>query len=317
MQLQRCDRRLGELLLLKLLHDWFITIFRFTPVITAMHTPKLLRAHRRWIYPLISLTLVLTITLVQPLVARASLVDLLLRSLPQVVQVVQLSNLSDQKEIELGQQVNDQIAQQIRLLPKSAPATMYVNQIGQRLVPSSDRSNIPYIFQVVDDAAVNAFATNGGYVYVNRGLITTADNEAQLASVLAHEMGHIAKKHALQQMKKAAQQQLLLGVTGLDRAKAIQLGVEVALNLPRSRQAEFEADASGLGTLSRSGYAQAEMVEFMKKLVSSKASLAILSTHPATTDRIARLQQGIKTKPATGRDGMDTASYRSKVQAFR
>jgi beta-barrel assembly-enhancing protease len=282
-----------------------------------MHTPKFLRAHRRWIYPLISLTLALTITLGQSLAAQAGLVDILLRNLPNVVQVVQLSNLSDQKELEFGKQVNAQIARQVRLLPPSAPASVYVNQIGQRMVPSSDRPKIPYTFQVVDDKAVNAFATNGGYVYVNQGLITTADNEAQLASVIAHEMGHIAKKHALQQMKKTAQQRLLLGVTGLDRAKAVQIGVEVALNLPRSRQAEFEADTSGLNTLGRSGYAKSEMVEFMKKLNSSRSSLAILSTHPATSERVARLQQGLSTSPGNGKDGMDTTSYKSKVQAFR
>ena len=292
-------------------------ILRFTPAITAMSTPKLLRAHRRWVYPLISLTLVFTITLGQPLAARANLFDILLRSLPQVVQMVQLSNLSDQKEVELGQQVNDEIAKQVNLMSQSAQMSVYVNQVGRRLVPASERPSLPYTFQVVDDPAVNAFATEGGFVYVNRGLVTTADNEAQLAGVMAHEMGHIAKKHALQQMKKSAQQQLLLGAAGLDRAKAIQIGVEVALNLPRSRQAEFEADTSGLGTVGRAGYAQSEMVEFMKKLVSSKSSPAILSTHPATTDRIARLQQGIKAKPAAGKDGLDTATYRSKVQAFR
>jgi beta-barrel assembly-enhancing protease len=283
-----------------------------------MHTPKLLRAYRRWTYPLISLTLVLTITLGQPLAARAiNWADILLRNLPRVIQVVQLSNMSDQKEIELGQQVNDEIAKQVRLLPQSASISAYVNQVGQRLVAASDRPNIPYTFQVVDDTAINAFATEGGYVYVNRGLVTTADNEAQLAGVMAHEMGHIAKKHALQQMQKTAKEQLALGVAGLDQAKAVQIGVQLALTLPRSRQAEFEADTSGLGTLGRSGYAQTEMVEFMKKLVSSKSSPAILSSHPATTDRITRLQQGIQAKPTSGKAGIDSAAYKSKIQAFR
>jgi beta-barrel assembly-enhancing protease len=279
-----------------------------------MHTPKLFRAYRRWTYPLISLTLVLTITLGQPLVARAiNWADILLRG----IQVVQLSNLSDKQELELGKQVNDQIAREVKLLPQSAPISVYVNQIGQRLAPSSDRPNIPYTFQVVDDKGVNAFATNGGYVYINRGLVTTADNEAQLASVMAHEIGHIAKKHALQQMRKTAQEQLLLGVAGLDRAKAIQIGVQVALTLPRSRQAEFEADTSGLNTLGRAGYAKAEMVEFMKKLASSRASLTILSTHPATTDRIARLQQGLPNAPGNGKEGADKTAYQAKIQAFR
>jgi beta-barrel assembly-enhancing protease len=272
---------------------------------------------RRWMYPLISLTLVVTITVGQPLVAQAGFLDRIIRGLPSLIQAVQLSNLSDRQELELGKQVNDAIARQVKLLPQSAPISVYVNQLGQRLVPASDRSNIPYTFQVVDDTGINAFATNGGYVYVNRGLVTRADNEAQLASVIAHEMGHISKKHALQQMRKVAQQQGLLAVAGVDRSKAVQIGVQVGLNLPRSRQAEFEADSSGLETLGQAGYAQSEMVQFMKKLVSSKTSLSILSTHPATTDRIARLEEAIKAKPTSGKDGMDTTSYRTKVQAFR
>ena len=95
----------------------------------------------------------------------------------------------------------------------------YINQIGQRLVKTSDRPDIPYTFQVVDDDSINAFATMGGYVYINKGLIAAADNEAELASFIGHEIGQIANRHGIEQMRDRALARGLLSATGLDRNK--------------------------------------------------------------------------------------------------
>lgn len=270
---------------------------------------------RRWWYPVLSIVMVAGIAIGQPLIAQALDWGSLIRGGIQIIQGVQLTRLSDSQEVDLGRQINDELLQSGQARIVNDPAlTAYVTQIGQRLVPNSDRPNIPYKFQVVDDKSINAFATAGGYVYVNRGLLTAADNEAQVAGVIGHEMGHIAAKHALRQMRQTAIQQGLLTAGGLDRNTAVNLGVQVALRLPNSRQNEYEADQRGLRTMSRAGYAQSQMVAFMKKLLSLPSPPSFLANHPATSDRIVRLNQMISQNPTSGQAGIDSASYRSRLR---
>lgn len=269
---------------------------------------------RRWLYPILSIAMATGIFFGQPLIAQAISWGDLLRGGIQIFQGVQLSRLSDSQEAELGRQINDELtSSQVRVVNDRA-LTAYVNEIGQRLAASSDRPNIRYTFQIVDQNSINAFATMGGYVYVHRGLLNAADNEAQLASVIGHEIGHIAGKHALNQMRQAAVQQGLLAAGGLDRSTAVNLGVQLALRLPNSRRDEYDADTRGLRTLSRAGYAQSEMVAFMRKLLNSASPPTFLANHPATSDRITRLQQLISASPSAGRAGTDAASYRSRLR---
>lgn len=268
---------------------------------------------RRWLYPVLSIVMAVGIFFGQPLIAQAISWGDLIRGGIQIIQGVQLSRLSDSQEADLGRQINDEIRSQIRIVRDPA-LTAYVNEIGQRLAASSDRPNIRYTFQVVDQNSINAFATMGGYVYVHRGLINAADNEAQLASVIGHEIGHIAGKHALNQMRQTAVQQGLLAAGGLDRSTAVNLGVQLALRLPNNRRDEYDADARGLRTLSRAGYAQSEMVAFMRKLLNSSSPPTFLANHPATSDRITRLQQLISASPSSGRAGTDSASYRARFR---
>lgn len=269
---------------------------------------------RRWLYPVLSIAMVAGICFGQPLVAQAISWGDLIRGGIQIVQGIQLSRLNDNQEADLGRQINDELTRSQARIVRDPALTAYVNEIGQRLVPSSDRPNIRYTFQVVDDKSINAFATMGGYVYVNRGLLTAADNEAQVASVIGHEMGHIAGKHALKQMRQAAVQQGLLAAGGLDRSTAVNLGVQLALRLPNSRRDEYEADERGLRTMSRAGYAQSEMVAFMRKLLNSSSPPTFLANHPATSDRIVRLNQLISQNPTPGRAGIDPTSYRSRLR---
>ncbi len=272
--------------------------------------PSLKRFHR-WVYPFISLTVVLSITLGQPLLARSlPWGDLIFRG----IQIIQISNVSDQQEVQLGRQINDELVRsQIRLY-RDPRVQQYVDEIGQRLAAHSTRPGIPYTFQVVNDSSVNAFATMGGFVYVNTGLIKLADNEAQLASVMAHEIGHIANRHALKQMKEMAIAQGVTTLAGLDRNTLANIGVELALRRPNSRNDEFEADQLGLRTLAKAGYAESAMVAFMKKLLRQPSVPTFLSTHPATSDRIARLNQTIDTSRQNVGDGLDSAAYRSRIR---
>lgn len=272
---------------------------------------------RRWFYPLLSVLLTFTIAFGQPMVSQAINLGDLIRGGIQIIQGVQLSNLSDKQETELGQQINSELTGgQVRIV-RDARLTQYVNDIGQRLAASSDRPKLRYTFQVVDDNSINAFATVGGFVYVNTGLVKAADNEAQLASVMGHEIGHIAGRHAVKQMRSESIRRGLLAAGGLDRSQAINIGVDLALSRPNSRRDEYDADERGFRTMSKAGYAQSEAVTFMQKLLRSGSPPTFLSRHPATSDRITRLRQLISSNPTKGTGGLDTASYRSRVQSFQ
>jgi beta-barrel assembly-enhancing protease len=267
---------------------------------------------RRWFYPLISVVVALSLCLSTPLPGRT--LDFLPLIL-QGVQVLQLSNISDRQETDIGKQINQQIlGSQVRLY-RNSEVNSYVEQIGRRLVASSDRRNLPFTFQVVDDDAINAFATLGGYVYVHTGLLKAADNEAELASVIAHEIGHIGGKHLVKQMRQRAIASGLASASGLDRNTAVNIGVELALNRPRSRQDEFDADQRGLRTLTRAGYAQSGIVSFMQKLLKKGGSTpTFLSTHPGTSDRIDALRRAINSQPSNGKYGLDNASYKANIR---
>jgi predicted Zn-dependent protease len=265
---------------------------------------------RHWIYPLIAVVTILGLVIGQPIASQAiPWRDLIFRG----IQVIQLSNLSPQQEVEIGRQINNQLVRQrIRIL-RNPEVNQYVNQIGQRLVAQGNRASIPYTFQIVDDRSVNAFATMGGFVYLNRGLLLLAENEAELASVIAHEIGHIEERHVVEQMRKTAIASGLVGAAGLDRNVAANIGVELAFRRPNSRNDEFEADSFGLATIRRAGYSQAAMVSFMSKLLRDGSVPTFLSTHPATSERIARLQQMIS---ADAGGGLDRATYRTRIRSI-
>ena len=272
-------------------------------------------SRRPWFYPLLSLSAAIVLVLSQSATSYAfSWIDLL----RQGVQVVQLSSMNERQEVDLGKQINDQILEgDVRLLRNQA-VNDYVNQIGQRLAAQSERPNLPYTFQVVDSDQVNAFATMGGFVYLNSGLLKIADNEAQVASVIGHEIGHITGKHAMKQMREAAIAQGILGAAGLGKSQAVNLGVELALRRPHSRRDEFDADRRGLVNLTRASYAQPEMVNFMQKLLRNASSTpAFLNTHPNTKDRISELNRQIQRSPASGKDGSDAKVYQARLQTLR
>jgi predicted Zn-dependent protease len=255
-----------------------------------------------------------TLVVATPQVSQGiPLFELLLRG----IQIIQLSSISDNQEVQLGKQINQQLVRQEIRLNRNEQINRYVEQIGERLAKVSERTEIPYTFQVVDNQSVNAFATMGGFVYVNTGLIKEADNEAELASVMAHEIAHIVGRHAIGQMREAAIANGVAAVAGLDRNVAIQLGVELALRRPNSRKDELEADQLGLENLKQAGYAPYGMVSFMETLLKSGGSVpAFLSTHPGTPERINALEQAIDPKTAYVGDGLDEIAYKNQIRAL-
>ncbi|MDJ0706226.1 MAG: M48 family metallopeptidase [Leptolyngbyaceae cyanobacterium MO_188.B28] len=273
------------------------------------------RHRRRWLSSLLlSATFVGGTLLATPQIGWAGdLLDLIF----QAIQVVQLSNLSDRQEGELGRQINQQlVGGEIRLY-RNQQINQYVNGIGQRLARVSSRPDITYTFQVVEDDSINAFATMGGFVYVHTGLIAEADNEAQLASVIAHEIGHIAGRHAVEQMQQMAIAQGVMTAAGLDRNAAVNIGVELALRRPNSRQHEFEADELGVATLQKAGYAPIAAADLLRKLVNQTGSTpAFLSTHPAASDRIEAIEQSIEPGRARVGSGLNGQAYRRRIRVL-
>jgi beta-barrel assembly-enhancing protease len=267
---------------------------------------------KRWLYVPLTATMA---ALVGGLTPQAGQAADWLQLILQGAQIIQISNISDQQEVQLGAATNQQILQQLKIHP-SREANAYVNVIGQRLARTSARPNIKYTFQVIDDDSINAFATMGGYVYVNSGLMRMADNEAQLASVIGHEIGHITGRHGLQQMKQRLIASGVSSLAGVDQNKLAQVGVELALRRPQSRTDEYDADRRGMDNVIKASYAPSAMPAFMSKLNSANNPPTFLSTHPSPPDRVANLQRMIPTKYRSQTSGLESASYRQRIQSY-
>jgi predicted Zn-dependent protease len=246
--------------------------------------------------------------------------DLLFRGM----QVLQFSSLSPQQEMQLGRQMHQNLLQKGVRLQRDAILNRYVSQIGQRLV-TQGRRGIPYRFFVVQDNGINAFATMGGYVYVTTGLLAAADNEAQLASVIGHEIGHIEKRHLISQMQNTMiARGLVATALGVDQNQLANIGIELLVSRPQSRDDEYQADLIGLRLLRDADYAVSAMPAFMQKLVRRGGSgLTLLSTHPAVPARMEALADAIQngpdnrcsapTPPATT-CGLDTGAYQATIK---
>lgn len=242
--------------------------------------------------------------------------DLLFRG----IQVLQISNISEQQEVQLGAQMHENLLRQGTRLSSDSGLNRYVTDVGQRLAGAS-RRRLPFRFFAVEDNSVNAFATTGGYVYVTSGLLRTADNEAQLASVMGHEIGHIEKRHLIAQIK---QNMIARGIvaSALGESQLANIGVDLLVSRPLSRQDEYEADQVGLRILRDSNYATSAMPAFMRKLVRSSGTPTFLSSHPAVPDRLKALERTITAGPTNRCDsnarlescGLDDAAYQSQVK---
>ncbi|BAY85176.1 hypothetical protein NIES267_46750 [Calothrix parasitica NIES-267] len=268
---------------------------------------------KRIFYPLISVVIAFSLCFTTPSAALGvSIWDILF----QGAQIIQISNISDKQEVQLGRQINQQLLRRDVKLYRNSQINNYVKRIGKRLAAHNTRRKIPYTFQVVKDNSINAFATAGGYVYINTGLIKAADNEAELASVVAHEIAHIEGKHVVKQMRKTAIARGLATAAGVENSKLVQLGVELGFRRPNSRGAERDADRRGLRMLTDAGYAPQGMVSFMNKLKSKSRSRtpSFLSTHPSPANRVQYLQNRINSQRSKGNDGLSRTAYRRNVR---
>jgi len=135
----------------------------------------------------------------------------------------ELSLVSEQQEIQMGQEGAQQVAQEIGLINDQA-LQQYVQGIGAAIAAKSERPNLPWTFRVVDDPSPNAFALPGGFIFVTRGLLGLMNNEAELASVVGHEIGHVTARHSVHQMSEQQVSQLALGVGAILSPTVAQFG---------------------------------------------------------------------------------------------
>ncbi len=202
---------------------------------------------------------------------------------------------SQEKEIALGRQLAAEVEQQAKLV-QDPIVTEYINRVGQNLVLHSD-AKIPFTIKVIDSDEVNAFALPGGFFFVNRGLILAADNESELAGVMAHEIAHVAARHAMENQGKlqAINYGLLAtiifggGIAGAVAQNAGGFGQLLSF-LQFSRSAEREADSLGVQYLYAAGYDPLGMSTMFEKLNEKNKKKPgtlskIFSTHPQSLDR--------------------------------
>jgi predicted Zn-dependent protease len=215
----------------------------------------------------------------------------------------QLRFYDEATEIELGQQAEREFLKSWRLLEHPPELKTYVSNLGVALARVSERPNLPWRFQILDDPVVNAFALPGGSIFVSRGLLGHLRSEAELVAVLGHEIGHVTAQHAVHRI---SQQQLLMGgvvlgaVFSRRMAKAagwVELGLEL-LFLKYSRDDERQADQLGLRYLERSGYdpsAAAQVFDVLSAIARDNPSSlpTWLSTHPAPEERRKRLAEQV------------------------
>src|SRR3984885_3807344 len=212
---------------------------------------------------------------------------------------------SIEKEIALGKQLAQEVERQAKIINDPVIAE-YVNRLGQNLVRNSD-AKVPFTIKVIDSEEVNAFALPGGFFFVNSGLLLKADNEAELAGVMAHEIAHVAARHGTRQATRGEIAQLSMiplmimtgGTwTGYGIYQAASILVPVGF-LKFSRAFESEADMLGLEYMYKAGYDPTSFVDFFEKIETLEkrkpgTMAKVFSTHPMTDDRIQAAQKNIQ-----------------------
>jgi predicted Zn-dependent protease len=226
-----------------------------------------------------------------------------------------------EKEIALGKQMAQEVERQAKIIDDPVVAE-YVNRLGQNLVRNSD-AKVPFTIKVLETDEVNAFALPGGFFFVNSGLILQADDEAELAGVMAHEIAHVAARHGTRQATRGEIAQIGMiaasiivpyGWTGYAAMQGASMAIPLGF-LQFSRGMEREADFLGLQYMYKAGYDPTSFIDFFEKIESMEKKKPgtmskVFSTHPMTEDRIKaaqeNIQQNLKVRPEYV---LDTSEY--------
>lgn len=222
--------------------------------------------------------------------------------------------MSPEREVEVGREEHPKIVRKFGGVYGDPEVARYVSSVGELLARTSELPNLRFTFTVLNTPIVNAFAIPGGYVYITRGLLALADNEAELAGVLAHEIGHVAARHSAQRYSQAMAANIGLIFLGVlaktpELNRIAGLGVNLYLS-SYSREQEFEADKLSLRYLNRAGFSGAALAAFLGKLQAHDAlqahltgkegmdpSMSLLATHPRTAERLYRAMEASRVVP--------------------
>ena len=239
----------------------------------------------------------------------------------------QLTLMSEAQEIQIGAHTHPEVLATYGAYDNPQWQS-YIQQLGEKMAAASERPNLDWTFTVLDDPVVNAMALPGGFIYVNRGILAHFNSEAELASVLGHEIGHVTARHSVEQMSRAQLAQLGLGVAAIASEEFRQyaglagqgLGI---LFLKFGRTDENQSDELGLRYMVRAGYDPHEMPKVFSTLdqVSRSQSLRAtpqwLSTHPDPGNRVERMEAAIGQLPADEREGVvGRTSYLHRLQGL-
>lgn len=236
---------------------------------------------------------------------------------------------SKDQDVQLGREAAAEVEKQVAVVQDKA-LTDYVNRIGTRLVERGELEKYPFFFKVVKEDSINAFALPGGPMYVHTGLISAAENEAQLAGVLAHELSHVVLRHGTNQASKSQGIALiatlggaLAGGGGSMLGNLAQLGIGLGANsvlMKYSRNAESDADLLGMHTMAKSGYDPIEMARFFEKLQAEAGRgnsklVEFFSSHPNPGNRVKAVEKEIPylTKRPYGQTEGDLAKMKQTI----
>jgi predicted Zn-dependent protease len=240
--------------------------------------------------------------------------------------------LSTSQQIALGDEAQPQLTQEYGGVVPAPAINSYVTEVGMKMVPftEADNPSLPWEFTLLDSPVINAFALPGGKVFMSRGLAEKMTNEAQLAGVLGHEIGHVTAEHVPERMQTAMGTSLLATVAsaaaGLGDSAAIQQLTDVVVGyggqgylLSFGRGQELEADMLGMRYMTRAGYdpvGQRQVMAILAEASSGARSPEFLSTHPHPESRIAQINELLATDYAgitgTSRVGLYESRYRQK-----
>lgn len=213
--------------------------------------------------------------------------------------------LDTQSEVALGVDMDNQLQTKLKILHD--PQMQYrLDSIGGKVATYSDRQDLSYHFRIVKDNELNAFAIPGGFVYVNSGLMAVA-NDAELAGVLAHEIGHIAARHSVKKLQTVMGYQIIMNIVlGRSGQSATGQAIDIVFNLVNlgySRQDEFLADKLAVRYTRRAGFSPLGIITFFAKLKAEAEkkgpgiNLVFLSSHPPIEERIARVENEVRLYP--------------------
>jgi len=211
-------------------------------------------------------------------------------------------NPSKEEEIQLGREITGNLLGAAPLVDDAALQN-YVNQVGRWVASQSERADLPWRFGVIESEAINAFAAPGGYIVLTKGLYRKLQNEAQLAGVLAHEIGHVVRKHHLKVIQKQQLLSMGAGLLGEKVSKGDQTldmvignGAEIMAR-GLDKNAEYEADRDGVVLATRAGYDSYGLPEVLQSISAtsnSEGGLTLLyKTHPHPDERLAKLGDAI------------------------